>query len=892
MRTVEKPNPAIIPSVKTLTVETDADLNISSASEYLCYLLEVNNFTTFFSGFPEIFDACDRKAIKDVFLEIAKSYTPSSFLAKLPAFDGSFLLTQWIINPLIGHNDIDQPVIIGYQCIGCEIKYTIDQYKATLAETIRNGFRNTKDIIFIVDESCKIKFNTPGLEDFFYPETESWINKNGFDYLHEEDRERAREAFDSMLLNVNYTAHIDLRVRKQGSHKDEFIWMEFKGENKLADPSINGIVLSLRDVTEQVRSQQKLTNYSEQITSILNSITDGFVALDKNLTIRLWNKVAEQIVGLRPRDVLGKSLMNIFDNYHDTALHVAINKAIEANRSVGFEQYIEALDKWFDASAYPYNNGIFIYFKDITERKKQDMLLALEKEVLEMNTSKNTSLKITVDHFLLGLERINKGAHCTVVLLDTDRLHIRHLSSPAFPEAFSKQIDTLSIGPKVGSCGTAMYRREKVIVGDIATDPLWEGGAREFALSFNLRACWSIPIINARQQVLGSFACYYREPMLPTDAEINLFERATNLLQMIIENKKAEERIRITNERFLWATKATNEAIWDWDVKTNVLYWGEGFFQLFGYKSGYKVNTVDVWGDHIHPDDKEKVLKGIEDFMQQKKPGRWKDEYRFRKSDGKYAVVTDKGYLIYDEEGNMVRMVGATEDITERKQLERKLLNQQIAKQKIIAQAVVDAQEKERADIGKELHDNVNQILSTAKLFLEAAKTDAEDRLPLISKSAEHIHNAINEIRTISKALVPSSINDIGLIESVSDMVHNIASSKTIKVSFSQAGDIENKLNSQQKLMIFRIIQEQVNNVLKHALAKHLIIYLVSDKDSVYLEITDDGKGFDPDDINNKKGVGLSNIISRAELFNGKVSIVSSAGEGCKLEVKIPIKIS
>jgi signal transduction histidine kinase len=118
------------------------------------------------------------------------------------------------------------------------------------------------------------------------------------------------------------------------------------------------------------------------------------------------------------------------------------------------------------------------------------------------------------------------------------------------------------------------------------------------------------------------------------------------------------------------------------------------------------------------------------------------------------------------------------------------------------------------------------------------------------------------------------------------------ASSKTIKVSFSQAGDIENKLNSQQKLMIFRIIQEQVNNVLKHAQAKHLIIYLVSDKDRVYLEVTDDGKGFDPNDNNNKKGVGLSNIISRADLFNGKVSIVSSPGEGCKMEVKIPLKIS
>ena len=149
--------------------------------------------------------------------------------------------------------------------------------------------------------------------------------------------------------------------------------------------------------------------------------------------------------------------------------------------------------------------------------------------------------------------------------------------------------------------------------------------------------------------------------MLPTDAETNLFERATNLLQIIIENKKAEERIRITNERFLWATKATNEAIWDWDVKTNVLYWGEGFFQLFGYKSGYKVNTVDVWGDHIHP-----MMKSIERdrrFHAAKSPW-WKDESVFvnRMVNMQLLPIRDILFTMkkHGEDG------GTTEDITER----------------------------------------------------------------------------------------------------------------------------------------------------------------------------------------------------------------------------------
>src|SRR3712207_8922469 len=102
-------------------------------------------------------------------------------------------------------------------------------------------------------------------------------------------------------------------------------------------------------------------------------------------------------------------------------------------------------------------------------------------------------------------------------------------------------------------------------------------------------------------------------------------------------------------------------------------------------------------------------------------------------------------------------MVGSIEDVTEKKRLEKKLIKQEIDKQKLVAQAVVDAQEKERGEIGKELHDNVNQILSTAKLFLEVAKTNNKERAKLIKRSADHIHHAINEIRDRKSTRLNSS---------------------------------------------------------------------------------------------------------------------------------------
>jgi signal transduction histidine kinase len=236
-------------------------------------------------------------------------------------------------------------------------------------------------------------------------------------------------------------------------------------------------------------------------------------------------------------------------------------------------------------------------------------------------------------------------------------------------------------------------------------------------------------------------------------------------------------------------------------------------------------------------------------------------------------------------------MVGSMQDITDKKELEKKLLKQEVDKQKVIAQAVVNAQEKERAEIGKELHDNVNQILSTAKLYLELAQTDDGSRLELINRSTNNISLAINEIRTISRSLVPPSIGDLGLIDSVQDLVENIKATKRLHVEFYYSGTIDNILDEKRKLMLFRIIQEQVNNVLKHASAKNLVIELIADSEghAVDLTISDDGKGFELDKVRSKKGVGLSNIASRAQLFNGSVHIVTALGQGCKLKINVPI---
>jgi signal transduction histidine kinase len=181
---------------------------------------------------------------------------------------------------------------------------------------------------------------------------------------------------------------------------------------------------------------------------------------------------------------------------------------------------------------------------DITERKRAEALRDGESRILEM-IARDAPLEKTLEKLVRVVEAQFAGLLCSVLLLDEDGQHVRHGAAPSLPEAYTKAIDGLCIGPKAGSCGTAMYRREPVVVTDILQDPLWEA-YRGAAEPYGLRACWSTPILAHSSKALGSFAMYYREPRSPSPAETRALEMATHLAGIAIERKMArEERERL-----------------------------------------------------------------------------------------------------------------------------------------------------------------------------------------------------------------------------------------------------------------------------------------------------------------------------------------------------------
>src|SRR5450432_1537301 len=413
----------------------------------------------------------------------------------------------------------------------------------------------------------------------------------------------------------------------------------------------------------------------------------------------------------------------------------------------------------------------------------------------------------------------------------------------------------------------------------------------------------------------------------------NLLARS---IQYSLERKRNIENLRVSNERFNTVVRATNDAIWDWDLITNEVFLvGDTYKQLFGYDIVNAITPEDLWESCLHPDDKWRVIDKLQGAIREAKRTTWEDEYRLRKINGEYAHVHDRGSILYSPDRQPIRVIGAIQDITERKRseeiirtseekyrqifyknpyptwiydldtlhivevndaamekygfgkdeflrltmkdlhppgdvdefletlknpvviqpierklwqhknkrggtmiveitshlinyfgrmsmqviindvtervrLEKELALQQKLKQQQITEVVLGAQERERFELGQELHDNINQILATSKLYLDVAIEENEPRIELLSKSRKNISMAIEEIRKLSKELITPTLNDLGLTQSIRELIRSIQMVKKMKFQLHISGLDENSLLPERKITIYRIIQEQL----------------------------------------------------------------------------------
>lgn len=239
-----------------------------------------------------------------------------------------------------------------------------------------------------------------------------------------------------------------------------------------------------------------------------------------------------------------------------------------------------------------------------------------------------------------------------------------------------------------------------------------------------------------------------------------------------------------------------------------------------------------------------------------------------------------------DKDGMPYQFLAIRNDITQKRKLERELAEQQLNQQKLITEVALQEQEKERNELGRELHDNINQILATAKIYLGMARSKDGDVGMLLENSFAHLNSAIEEIRRLSHNLVAPTLGDIGLHEAVKTLLKESGKTDSFKIKFIDHISDFSQLGHKGEIMLFRIIQEQLNNIRKHASAKFVEIKFNRDGDEIKLSIVDNGVGFDK--AKHFNGIGLANIQNRVAFYNGRMEIVTAPNQGCAINIWIP----
>lgn len=671
-------------------------------------------------------------------------------------------------------------------------------------------------------------------------------------------------------------------------------------ESSLEYNGVQAKLVVVNDITAIVKAQQQLIESNDRFEYVAHATSDIIWDWDFKSNKIFLSENYEKILGwkLPPGNSIDPEIGMGRCHPGDSERAMASIKAALANPK---------LSVWEDEFRYMKADGSYVYIvdrgvisrdengiplrmvgvlQDISERKYQEELQLLELRVFEVSAIPGINFHIVLKTLIKGYENLHPEILGSICILGvSDEVEIL---APKLTKEHCRQLRYF-IEKQKSQLPHQQDHHKNIIISSSDSDD-WKYDT-ETTGGYNWKTAWSVPVYQHDGELLAFITVFLNQMRKPCDYEQNTLIRMRNLLRILMVNHYSVEQIRVSNERFDNMLKATHDLVWDWNLETGKFYRNqEGLKKVYGIEDEKSIENVYSWMERIHPADHVKVQRVINDILHATDEDSFDVEYRFKRDDGEYAFIYDRGVIVRNNERKPLRMIGAAQNVTDRRKLEQELLHQELEKQKFISQATIDTQEQERREIGKELHDNVNQVLTTTKLYLDLSLSSPDLKDELIKKSSKNIIYVINEIRQLSRSLMDPSIGDLGLVDSINDLVEGINITRKINVSLSAASDLEQHLDESQKLMIFRVIQEAMNNTIKYAQATAVQLNIKTKNGNLELLIADDGQGFDLSSV--KKGAGLKNIQNRVYLNGGSLVIDSAPGKGCKISINFPIKKS
>jgi signal transduction histidine kinase len=351
----------------------------------------------------------------------------------------------------------------------------------------------------------------------------------------------------------------------------------------------------------------------------------------------------------------------------------------------------------------------------------------------------------------------------------------------------------------------------------------------------------------------------------------------------ITDRKKQGQEIKKLSSRLAYFNLNTSDIIWEWDTKKRRLHITDKINEICGTcYTQLRKQGISFWLKNvIKKSHQRQVLQTVAKAISNG-TNKINLAYTIIGQNNEEKEVEDCIYVIYHAR-QVVRVYGAIRDVTERKVLQKKLKDSKNENDKAINAAAVKAQEMERDRISKELHDNVNQLILSAKMHISIAKEQPQNADDLLSKAISYQMEALEECKRLSRNMSVAVLENNEIIIKIEHIFSSLQSFglTVFKQIDPQIGTL---LNSTQQIMIIRILQEQTANIIKYANAQNVYLRIYIENRYLKFFIIDDGIGFEPKKI--KNGIGLANIKSRVVALGGVLEIETSPGNGCKLSFR------
>ena len=576
-----------------------------------------------------------------------------------------------------------------------------------------------------------------------------------------------------------------------------------------------------RDELEQkvIDRNAELSSTNEILQSILSSMADAVIVADKQGNFLVFNPAAKRMFGRGATQTASSEWSQQYGLYLPDRVtpfppdQLPLTRSIrgeEVNNVEIFVRHGKAPDGlWTRVNGRPLRgpdgelSGGVIVCRDITDVKKEEFFLFDQSRVLEMIAA-NAALSEVLTSLVLLMEGQANGLRCSILLLNRDGKHVRHGAAPNLPEAYVKAVDGAPIGPRNGSCGTAMYLRKPVVVKDVMTDPLW-ADYRKLAEICGLSACWSTPILSPHGDVLGSFAMYREEKRGPYPEELRLTQIATHIAGIAIERQRVQETLRERDARINLAAESADLAFWVIYPEQKTAWMSDKGRAIYGFDSALPL-TRDLICARVHPDERAGVHAAFDRACESH--GTFESEHRLVLPHGRTRWVIVRGRCLADEHGNLLELIGVTIDVSAKKQSD---LQMQIQREEMSHLNRVALMGEMTASVAHELNQPLTAIAnnaSAARRFLERGNIDPALLQQLLhdmvvdSQRAGEVIRGIRALVQKDKSIARSMLNlnaiiadtlrlissDILLRESVvtTEMDHNLPQVEAVPVQIQQ----------------------------------------------------------------------------------------------------------